>query len=317
MTDLLRRALRVGKWMANKDVASGAAHSLFRKNWMAREGTKSGIIVASYNTATLISHLLFSIFRILDRKFVARIVVVDNGSTDGTLPLLRELKRAGLIDLIENRRQKYHGPALNQAVNYLKKITRRSQSPADAIRYILIVDSDTVVLRPDLLDKSIAAIEDSQAALAGQFQSLDYYDFSYAHISCILFKPHLVWRRRIAPFDDGGEPGLAMQISMEKAGLKRLDFPFRNHGFLVHLGRGTLRAIYENEEKDNKHYEWSRDHHEQLYHNEPFLKDSHEEFLQIFREVGNLTPESLLKACIKPDPIRLESPWKAASGNSY
>lgn len=125
----------------------------------------------------------------------------------------------------------------------------------------------------------------------------------------MLFKPHLVWVRGIAPFGRGGVPALAMQESIERAGLKRLDFPFTDRTSLVHLGEGTLRAIYQQEDKANKFYDWSTVHHK--YHYSGFGKDLHEEFLTVFnKEVGDLTPASLLEACNKPELLRLELPWK-------
>jgi glycosyltransferase involved in cell wall biosynthesis len=307
MVELLHRSLRAGLRITKTEGVARTLRNYCRKNWIEVSGAKCAIVTVNYNTARLISHLLFSLFRILDRKFVARIVVVDNGSTDNSLPILRELRCARLIDLIENRRQRYHGPGLNQGINYLRKIAKRLQSPADGIGYILVLDSDTVVLRHDLLDKSVAALESHQAALAGQFRVLD--NFSYAQIYCMLFKPHLVWVRGIAPFGRGGIPALAMQESIERAGLKRLDFPFTNQAFLVHLGEGTLRAIYQQEDKANNFYEWSTIHHE--HHYSGCGKNLYEEFLTVFnKEVRDLTPESLLEACIKPELLRLELPWK-------
>jgi hypothetical protein len=50
-----------------------------------------GIVVANFNTRRLIAQLVFSLYRLLGRNEFAQIVVVDNGSTDGSTELLKAL----------------------------------------------------------------------------------------------------------------------------------------------------------------------------------------------------------------------------------
>src|SRR2546428_13181341 len=83
------------------------------------ERKRVGIVVANFNTSRLIAHLVFSLYRLLGRSEFAQLVVVDNASTDGSLELLDALHGAALIHLIRNRRQRYHGPALTQAISWL------------------------------------------------------------------------------------------------------------------------------------------------------------------------------------------------------
>src|SRR5919199_6420498 len=73
-----------------------------------------GIVVANFDTRRLIAQLVFSLYRLLGRSEFAQIVVVDNGSTDGSPELLEALHDAHLIHLIRNSGQHYHGPALTQ-----------------------------------------------------------------------------------------------------------------------------------------------------------------------------------------------------------
>jgi hypothetical protein len=49
---------------------------------------------------------------------------------------------------------------------------------------------------------------------------------------------------------------------MEEQGQRLLSFPFRSHGYLVHLGRATLATVAHAEEATNRYYPWARDHHE-------------------------------------------------------
>ena len=50
---------------------------------------KAAIAVVNYNTALHISLLLFSLFRVLGKDQIARIVVVDNASTDDSPQILK------------------------------------------------------------------------------------------------------------------------------------------------------------------------------------------------------------------------------------
>src|SRR4051794_14539127 len=56
------------------------------------------VVTVNYNTRTLIARLLFTLTRVLPAEALARIVVVDNGSTDGSRELLDALDAAGVVD---------------------------------------------------------------------------------------------------------------------------------------------------------------------------------------------------------------------------
>jgi hypothetical protein len=78
----------------------------------------TSVVVASYNTIHLRGLLIWSLVDILSRQ-LARIVVVDNGSTDGTQEFLREAAALNICDGILNEGNLYHGPALNQGISFL------------------------------------------------------------------------------------------------------------------------------------------------------------------------------------------------------
>src|SRR5436190_15993121 len=86
-----------------------------------RRRPRLGIVVVNFNTARLISQLLFSLYRILGRSEFTTVVVVDNGSTDGSREILESLWEAQLIHLVANDEQQYHGPGLNQGISWLAK----------------------------------------------------------------------------------------------------------------------------------------------------------------------------------------------------
>jgi hypothetical protein len=108
---------------------------------------RPGIVVVSYNTRRLTAQLLYSLYRTLQPP-AFHLVVVDNGSTDGSAELLSAAAEAGLCDLIRNPENRYHGPGLNQGMSRLVELRDRGAVPITAV---WLLDSDCVVLRPDAL----------------------------------------------------------------------------------------------------------------------------------------------------------------------
>ena len=87
----------------------------------------SGVVVVTvnYNTKRLVSMLLWSLYRFLGFE-LRSVIVVDNGSSDGSTEILQACARAGLCELIPNAANRYHGPATNQALS-AQKIPRKSR----------------------------------------------------------------------------------------------------------------------------------------------------------------------------------------------
>ena len=99
------------------------------------------VITVSYNTRELTALLLWSLRRIQAWQSL-EIVVVDNGSEDGSAELLVQVDAAGGCRLIPNTGNTMHGPALTQAMSCLA--SRSTGLP----RWVWVVDSDVVVSKP-------------------------------------------------------------------------------------------------------------------------------------------------------------------------
>lgn len=279
-----------------------------RRNWPAA-GAETGVsvVTVNWNTPDLLAGLIFSLCRILGREQLSRIVVVDNRSTDASRELVGMLADAGLVNAVWNQRQRYHGPGLNDGVEFLRRRQEHASEPRDHTRFIWALDTDAAVLRADALADALAAMARADAALCGEYQTAEMQE-GYAHVSSLLFEPARIWRRGFSPFEEHGIPALALQRSMIRWGVPRLDFPFRRAGYVVHLGHGTLRAVADADARDNRYFNWAREHRD------PHFGDTrgawlYEEFLERFRqEAGDGSAQAVVDACLRPDRIRLTRP---------
>jgi glycosyltransferase involved in cell wall biosynthesis len=258
-----------------------------------------GIVVASFNTRRLIAQLVFSLYRLLGADQFSELVVVDNGSTDGSRELLEELQQAGLVHVIRNRTQRYHGPALTAGISWLA----RARPEVD---YVWVLDSDVIVLRPDAVRDALATARQVDAAAVGQRLGDPAYNRLLGHNAemldpcSLLFDPRRIWRDPIPPFLEDGAPATALQVAADTEGLRLVDFPFVEGEYLIHLGRGTLQQIARSGDATNRYYEWALDHSEPHFGGHERGPDLYRGFCELFEaDVGDLTPDNLVQAILR------------------
>ena len=202
----------------------------------AADHARVGVVTVNYNTAPLVALLLWSLYRVLDTSMLEQVVVVDNGSTDGSAQLLSRLTEASLCRLVANAENRSHGPGINQGISYL---AQRAYETGRGPAWVWVLDSDCVVARPDALQ---AALRRTRAAPAviGESQPDPWHGTDRFGTHCLLIDPARTWHDPIATFDASGDPSFGFLASCQAAGLPLAEFGFLRDGYVIHRGRGTL-----------------------------------------------------------------------------
>jgi hypothetical protein len=141
-------------------------------------------------------------------------------------------------------------------------------------------------------------MRDTGAALVGQrgYDTSDEDELLGLH--SLLIDPAQVWQPTIPPFQDHGSPSEALQQSCAQAGLLAADFPYTRGGYIVHIGRGSLREIVATQDRTNLHYEWAMTHNEPHFALEADAPAAYAAFQAAFaRDVPTLDATPLIRAC--------------------
>jgi glycosyltransferase involved in cell wall biosynthesis len=262
--------------------------------WPAGPGASRESVTAltvSYNTRELTAFLVWSLRTIVSWPEL-EIVVVDNGSRDGSAELLAEAGRDGVCTLLANRDNRHHGPGLNQGISYLA--ARPGPRPA----WIWILDSDVVAARPDALSAAVAAAREHSAALVGEPQHDQWHSDGRFGMYSLLMDPAVAWQEHVGPFEDGGDPSLGLLVSAARLGIPMAPFPFAAAGHVIHRGRGSLAAVYAAGDRAHPDYEWAEDHRVPHFAGVPGADQRYRALLEEFRQqTGRLTAASLAAAC--------------------
>jgi len=257
------------------------------------DAARVAVVTVSYNTKELTALLLWSLHRVLDWQALD-VVVVDNGSSDGSSELLARAHDAGLCVLIANEANLHHGPALNQALSWLA--ARRPPS----IQWVWVLDSDCVVARPDALRRALSVVEGPDPALVGETGWDQWNQCETLGLYSLLIRPARVWRPAMTPFSSGGNPSHEMLVSARAAGLVAKPFGFTADGYVIHRGRGSLAAVAAMEERSNPLYSWACDHHEPHFGAVPGAEARYSKLVAAFRsDVGTVSGSSLVAGCLR------------------
>jgi glycosyltransferase involved in cell wall biosynthesis len=253
-------------------------------------------LTVSYNTRELTAFLLWSLRTILNWPEL-EIVVVDNGSRDGSAQLLAEAERGGVCTLLANSGNRHHGPGLNQGLSYLA--SRSGPRPG----WIWILDSDVVVARPDALSAAVTVAREHSAALVGEPQHDQWHpDGRFGQYS-LLMDPAMVWQQQTGPFTGGGDPSLDLLTSATRLGIPMAPFPFTAAGHIIHSGRGSLAAVYAAGDHSHPFYQWAVSHHEPHFAGVPGADQRYHALRQEFRQqTGPLSGATLAAACRRARP---------------
>jgi len=252
-------------------------------------GDDTTVVTASYNTRELTALLLWSLHRVLSGER-PDVVVVDNGSTDGSAELLSEAEAAGLCRVILNAENVHHGPALNQAFSWLAEQPSRP-------RWIWILDSDVVVARGEALSAPVALARHG-AAVVGELHWDPWQEVDRFELYSLLVEPARIWQPSIGAFDDSGDPSWALLRSAAAAGVPHAEFPFTADGYVIHRGRSTLAVVAETGEEANPLYEWALDHNAPHFGGVPGADKTYDAILRAFRDdVPDVQANSLIDAC--------------------
>ncbi|MGI8449370.1 MAG: glycosyltransferase family 2 protein [Streptosporangiaceae bacterium] len=265
--------------------------------WPGAAGADPGrvaVVSVSYNTRELTALLLWSLCEIVTWPAL-EIVIVDNGSRDGSAELLAGAARAGVCVLLANDANRQHGPGLNQAISWLA--SRPGPRPA----WIWILDSDVAAARPDVLAAALAAARSAKAALAGEPRWDPWHQAERFELYSLLLDPAQVWRPGIGPFTDGGDPSFDLLSSAARSGLRQAAFPFATEGHVIHRGRGSLAAVFAAGDRSHPLHDWASGHHAPHFGGVPGAAERYQALLRTFRQqTGPLTPASLAAACGYP-----------------
>lgn len=255
----------------------------------ARSSGRVGVITVSFNTRELTALLLWSLHRVLEDA--VDVLVVENGSTDGSAQLLAEVADSGLCRLLSNDENTHHGPALNQAMN---AVIQQDVPP----RHVWILDSDVVICRGDALRNALAVAARSEAAIVGERHWDQWRQMHRFELHSLLIDPAQVWRAGAAEFRDDGDPSFDLLEASHRAGQIAEDFPFAAEGYVVHRGRASLAGVVASNDRSHPLYEWALEHHEPHFGGILGAQDRYESLHARFcAEVGDLNSASLVTAC--------------------
>jgi len=199
------------------------------------------VLTVSYNTLRLTKLMLLTLAESWCFPGLKYVVIVDNGSKDGSAQFLRRLAvGCKCVRLVEHRWPSSHASGLRCGMQFIGNL-ETALPENERTNLCLIVDSDVIFLATDLFRRMVETLVGSDAGLVGEVQ----WDVgeAYVHPCCMLLRRACYEDDRVFPFINHGAPALWLERSMKKAGMKIANFPVLSESLVVHRGRGTVDAL--------------------------------------------------------------------------
>lgn len=128
------------------------------------------VVIVSWNTRDVTADVVHAVQGLSPDD--VRVLVVDNGSTDGTREMLRSWRG---VDTMLLRSNAGHGVALDLAVCSVRTTVA------------VTLDSDAIPLRAEWLEPAVGPVRDGRAILAGLRSSRDFVHPVYAAVDTAAF----------------------------------------------------------------------------------------------------------------------------------
>jgi glycosyltransferase involved in cell wall biosynthesis len=163
------------------------------------------------------------------------LLLIDNGSSDGSPDILREIIVAtgGPVELLLNRSNRHHGPAMDQALHYL------------STDFVLFMDSDCEMVAEGVIERMTEALRaDPNNYAAGKriFMNRRGFDVQEHPGAFPVLRPMCLEVRRetylaLPPFERHGAPCLKNMRGAVERGYGLVHVPVEE--YVRHKGRGT------------------------------------------------------------------------------
>lgn len=249
-------------------------------------GDAVAVVTVNYNAKLHVAHLLYSLHQTVIGD-LAEVVVVDNGSTDGSRELLAAATESGLCVSIFNTTNRYHGPALNQGVAHV--VAHRPE-----VQWVWLLDSDCVVLDTAVVSKVMGLAADEQADVVGE-EVWDAWN-QLTRLGLYSLMASVSTLRASEEFEESGDPSFAFEASVRANSRRIATFPFTREGHIIHVGRGTLREVWERRETSNRYSSWAEGHNEPHFQGVGEAAERYRLFCQSFaNEIPDVTPEAFVR----------------------
>ncbi len=198
------------------------------------------LVTVNFSTTRYLALMLLTLAEQDALHRVRRIVVVDNDSRDGGLPLLRNLAaRHPAIHLVENRLVTTHARGLRLGAAAVDALDRAAERPTNVL---LVCDTDVVFRsRRTLGELAERFAREPAPAFVGELRR-GLYPYPEAQASFFAVRRDCYARRDVRPFVHHGAPAYWMQRSLWRAGLGVDDFPSNHGGYVLHRGRSGVAA---------------------------------------------------------------------------